>query len=106
MTRPSMNNSVILASRHNIIMISENMIKGRIISQRTYLGFAGGGTLTITTCSGADGVTMMLLMERSKQDMTWTEDEPWCWALPKNYILPLTVGSGDMISRSLTLGME
>ena len=67
MTRPSMNNSVILASRHNIIMISENMIKGRIISQRTYLGFAGGGTLTITTCSGADGVTMMLLMERSRQ---------------------------------------
>ena len=67
MTRPSMNNSIILASRHNIIMISENMIKGRIISQRTYLGFAGGGTLTITTCSGADGVTMVLPMERSRR---------------------------------------
>jgi len=31
--------------------------------------------------------------------MTWTEDESWCLALPKNYILPLKVGSGDMISR-------
>ena len=67
MKRSGMNNSVIIESRHNIIMISKNIIKEMIRSQHTYLGFVGGGTLTITTCSGADGVTMVLPMECSRR---------------------------------------
>ena len=60
MTRHNMNTSIIPATRHITIVISENIIKERIRSQRTYLGFEGEGTLTINSCSGADGVTTVL----------------------------------------------
>ena len=78
MTRSSMNNSIILVTRHN----SVNMIKERIRSRCTYWAFADGDAMAIT--SGADGVTTVLQTEHSRQRWRWrfaatpdlTEDEP------------------------------
>ena len=44
MTRSSMNNSIILTAKYNMIMISENMIKNWIKRQCTYCVFTFGKT--------------------------------------------------------------
>ena len=65
MIRSSMNKSIKLLTRHNIIMISKNMIKAKIRSWRTYGAFVDGDAVSIT--GSADEVTMVSQMEYSRR---------------------------------------
>jgi len=73
-TRSNMNNFIILATRHIIIIISENIIKNWIKQQRAYWKMNGADltkTVLQTDCR-ANGVAD----DDSLQRLTWTMDEP------------------------------
>ena len=114
-TRSSINNSIILVARHNMMINSENMIKNWMEKQITYWALAFGKTngddrmkmVLLTECSSRchrrrfaaapdldEGRAVIKILEQSRR------------TLPKNLIHPLPVqdledgGSGDPLSRS------